>query len=143
MDLIALKVLAASVAMILVLLQGLIMLHVYGKAQLFSVRTETLTAWHRRQGDVLLVLFGLVAYQCVTKAAVNWADWRVVAHAVSAVVALAAIVAKLLMVQVFPRTQRYITAVGLLLFVAALGVTGTTVFWYVYLWLGQGIRPGY
>ena len=143
MDLIALKVLAASVAMILVLLQGLIMLHVYGKAQLFSVRTETLTAWHRRQGDVLLVLFGLVAYQCVTEAAVNWADWRVVAHAVSAVVALAAIVAKLLMVQVFPRTQRYITAVGLLLFVAALGVTGTTVFWYVYLWLGQGIRPGY
>ena len=143
MDLIALKVMAASVAMILVVLQGLIMLHVYGKAQLFPVRTKTLTAWHRRQGDVLLVLFGLVAYQCVTKAAVNWGDWRVVAHAVSAVVALAAIVAKLLMVQVFPRTLRYITAVGLLLFVAALGVTGTTVFWYLYLWLGQGIRPGY
>jgi hypothetical protein len=143
MDLIALKVMAASVAMILVVLQGLIMLQVYGKPQLFPVRMKTLTAWHRRQGDVLLVLFALVAYQCVTKAAVDWGDWRVVAHAASAMVALAAIVAKLLMVQVFPRAQRYITAVGITLFIAALGATGTTVLWYFYWWLGQGIRPGY
>ena len=143
MDLIALKVMAASVAMILVVLQGLIMLHVYGKAQLFPVRTATLTAWHRRQGDVLLVLFVLVAYHCVTRTAMNWRDWRPVAHAVSAVVALAAVGVKLLMVQAFPRTMRYITPVGLVLFIAALGATGTTVVWYFYTWAVWGIRPGY
>jgi hypothetical protein len=79
----------------------------------------------------------------VTKLAVNWGDWRPVAHAVSATVALAALAAKLLMVQVFPRTRTYLTAVGLILFCAALGATGTTVLWYFYLWLGQGLRPSY
>lgn len=143
MDLTALKVTAASVTMGLVILQGLIMLQLYGKAKLFPLRTETLSAWHRRQGDVLLGLFVLVGYQCVTKLAVNWGDWRPVAHAVSATVALAALAAKLLMVQVFPRTRTYLTAVGLILFCAALGATGTTVLWYFYLWLGQGLRPSY
>ena len=92
MDLIAIKVTAASVAMVLVILQGLIMLQLYGKARIFGLRTETLAAWHRRQGDALLVLFLLVAYQCVTKASVDWEDWRSVAHAVFASLALVLVV---------------------------------------------------
>ncbi len=70
MDLIAIKVTAASVAMVLVILQALIMLHLYGKVKIFPLQPETLSRWHRRQGDVLLVLFLLVAYHCVTKAEV-------------------------------------------------------------------------
>ena len=143
MDLFAIKVTAASVAMVLVILQGLIMLHLYGKGKIFNLRAETLSTWHRRQGDVLLVLFLLVAYHCVTRAEVNWEDWRSVTHAVFGVVTITAVVAKLLMVQAFPRTMKYVTAVGLTLFIAALGATGTTVFWYFYMWLVQGIRPGY
>ena len=143
MDFIALKVTAASVAMVLVIVQGVIMLHLYGTANVFPWSPATLRTWHRRQGDVLLVLFVLVAYHCVTRTAVNWRDWRPVAHAVSAVVALAAVGVKLLMVQAFPRTMRYITPVGLVLFIAALGATGTTVVWYFYTWAVWGIRPGY
>jgi len=143
MDLIAMKVTAASVAMVLVILQGLIMLQLYGRRKVFNLRTETLAAWHRRQGDVLLVLILLVAYHCVTKAKVYWGDWRSVAHAGFAMVTIASVVAKLLMVQVFPRTMKHVTAVGLTLFIAALGATGTTVFWYFYMWLVQGIRPSY
>ena len=143
MDLIAIKVMAASVAMVLVILQGLIMLHLYGKGKIFNLRTETLAWWHRRQGDVLLVLFLLVAYHCVTKAEVYWGDWRSVAHAVFGMVTIATVVAKLLMVQAFPRSMKYVTAVGLTLFIAALGATGTTVFWYFYMWLVRGIRPTY
>ncbi len=143
MDLIALKVTGASVAIVLVVLQGFIMLQLYGKVKVFPLRVETLRTWHRRQGDVLLVLFLLVAYNCVTKAKVDWGDWRPVAHAVFGTVTVTAVVAKLLMVQAFPWTMRYVTAVGLTLFVAALGATGTTVFWYLYMWLVQGIRPGY
>ncbi len=143
MDLIAIKVTAASVAMVLVILQGLIMLHLYGRAKILPLRTATLSTWHRRQGDVLLVLFLLVAYHCVTKTGVDWGDWRPVAHAVFAVVAITAVVAKFLMVQAFPRTMKHVTAVGLTLFIAALGATGTTVFWYFYMWLVRGIRPGY
>ncbi len=143
MDLIAIKVTAASVAMVLVILQGLIMVHLYGKRKIFNLRTETLATWHRRQGDVLLVLFAVVAYHCVTKAELDWGNWRPVAHAVFGMVTITAVVAKLLMVQAFPRTMKYVTAVGLTLFVAALGATGTTVFWYFYMWLVQGIRPSY
>ncbi len=143
MDLIAIKVTAASVAMVLVSLQGLIMLHLYGKGKIFNLRAEALSTWHRRQGDVLLVLLLLVAYYCVTRAEVDWGNWRSVAHAVFGIVTITAVVAKLLMVQAFPRTMKYVTAVGLTLFVAALGATGTTVFWYLYMWLVQGIRPSY
>ena len=143
MDFIALKVTAASVAMVLVLMQGLLALHLYGKANLFPWSPATLRTWHRRQGDVLLVLFVLVAYHCVTRTAVNWRDWRPVAHAVCAVVTIAAVGVKLLMVQVVPRTMRSVTPVGLTLFIAALGATGTTVFWYFYTWTVWGIRPGY
>ncbi len=39
MDLIAIKVTAASVAMVLVILQCLIMLQFYGKARIFDWRT--------------------------------------------------------------------------------------------------------
>jgi hypothetical protein len=143
MDLIAIKVTSASIAMVLVILQGLIMLHLYRKAKIFNLRTETLSTWHRRQGDVLLVLFAAVAYLCVTKSEADWGNWRSVAHAVFGIVTITGVVAKLLMVQAFPRTMKYVTAVGLTLFVAALGATGTTVFWYLYTWLVQGIRPSY
>ncbi|MFI5340006.1 MAG: DUF6529 family protein [Candidatus Methylomirabilales bacterium] len=143
MDLIAVKVMAASVAMVLVILQGLIMLQLYGKARIFGLRAETLAAWHRRQGDVLLVLFLLVAYQCVTKASVDWEDWRPVAHAIFASLALVLVGGKLLMVQAFPRAMKFVTAAGIALFVSALGATGTTVLWYLYMWLVRGIRPSY
>lgn len=143
MDVIAIKAMAASVAMVLVILQALIMVQLYGKRRLFTLRPETLATWHRRQGDVLLVLFLLVAYQCVTKAEVDWSDWRPVAHAVFATLAIAAVVAKLLMVQAFPRAMKFVTAVGITLFVSALGATGTTVFWYLYMWLVRGSRPIY
>jgi uncharacterized integral membrane protein len=143
MDLIAIKVAAASVAAVLVILQGLIMLQLYGKARIFHLRTGTLAAWHRRQGDVLFVLFVLVAYQCVTKASVDWEDWRPAAHAILASLALALAVGKLLMVQAFPRAMKFVTAAGIALFISALGATGTTVLWYLYLWLVRGIRPTY
>ena len=143
MDLIAIKVAAASVAIILVILQGLIMLQLYGKGRIFRLRAEQLSAWHRRQGDVLLILFLLVAYQCVTKAQVDWGDWRPVAHAILASVAIAAVASKVIMVQMIPRAMKFVTAVGITLFIAAMGATGTTVFWYLYMWLVRGIRPSY
>jgi len=143
MDLIAIKVTAASLAIVLVILQGLIMLQLYGKMRIFGLRTETLAAWHRRQGDVLFVLFLLVAYQCVTKASVDWEDWRPAAHAIFASLAILLVVVKLLMVQVFPRAMKFVTAVGIALFVSALGATGTSVLWYLYMWLVRGSRPSY
>ena len=57
MDPIAIKVTAASVAMVLAVLQALIMAQLYGKAKIFSLSSEALAIWHRRQGDVILALF--------------------------------------------------------------------------------------
>ena len=143
MDLIAIKVTAASAAMILAVLQALIMVQLYGKAKLFPLPAETLALWHRRQGDVILAVFLFVAYQCVTKASVDWEDWRPVAHAVCASTAIVLVIGKLLMVQMFPRAMKFVTAVGIALFVSAMGATGTTVLWYLYLWLVRGSRPSY
>ncbi len=143
MDLIALKVMTASVAMVAVVLQGLIALQLYGKIRLFPLHGETLGRWHRRQGDALAIIFVLVAFACVTQLGVDWGDWRVVCHIGAAVVTLAAVITKILMVQVFPRALRYVTPVGIILFLAALTATGTTVLWYVHMWLVQGVRPIY
>ncbi|MBI4842669.1 MAG: hypothetical protein HY803_16670 [candidate division NC10 bacterium] len=143
MDLIAIKVTAASVAMVLAILQALVMAQLYGKARIFPLSPDTLAVWHRRQGDVILILFLVVAYQCVTKASVDWDDWRPVAHATFASLAVLLVVGKLFMVQAFPRAMRFVTAVGITLFISAMGATGTTVFWYLYLWLVRGIRPSY
>lgn len=141
MDLITIKVATASLISVLVILQGLIMLQLYRKTQTFPLSAGFLMAWHRRQGYVLLGLFVLVGYVCVTRAAVNWSDWRSVAHASFATITLIAIVSKILIVRVFPHATRYAPVVGIVLFVAALATTGTTVPWYLYLYLVRGIRP--
>jgi len=85
----------------------------------------------------------MVAYQCVTKVSVDWEDWRPVAHAIFASLSLVRVGGKLIMVQAFPRAMKFVTAVGIALFVSALGATGTTVLWYLYMWLVRGIRAGY
>ena len=57
MDVILLKALGASLAFVLAVLNLLIMLQLYGKISLFPWASEPLAWWHRRQGDVILVLF--------------------------------------------------------------------------------------
>ena len=81
MNLIAIKVAAASVVSVLVILQGLIMFQLFRKTRLFPLAPGSLVSWHRRQGHILLVLFLLVGYLCVTRATVDWSDWRPVAAA--------------------------------------------------------------
>jgi uncharacterized protein DUF6529 len=140
-DPIAIKVAMASVVSGLVILQGLIMYQLFHKTWLFPLAPGSLVAWHRRQGHVLLVLFLLVGSLCVIKAPIDWSDWRPVAHALFATLTLIAVVSKILLVRVFPRASRIVPAVGIVLFVAALVTTGTTVPWYLYMWLVRGVRP--
>lgn len=141
MDLITLKVATASVVSVLVILQGLIMVQLFRRTGLFPLAPGSLVAWHRRQGHVLLGLFLLVGWLCVTRAPIDWSNWRPVAHALFATLTLLAVVSKILLVRVFPRASRIVPAVGIVLFVAALVTTGTTVPWYLYMWLFQGVRP--
>jgi uncharacterized protein DUF6529 len=129
------------VVSVLVILQGLIMYQLFRKTGLFPLASGSLIAWHRRQGYVLLLLFLLVGYLCVTRATVDWHDWRLVAHAFFATLTLIAVVSKILMVRVFPRASRVVPAAGIALFVAALVTTGTTVPWYLHMWLIRGVRP--
>ena len=65
MDVILLKAVGASLAFLLAVLNLLIMLQLYGKISLFPWASEPLAWWHRRQGDVILVFFVLIAYHCV------------------------------------------------------------------------------
>jgi hypothetical protein len=132
MSLNAKKVTDGSVAIVLVILQGLPGLQLWGGARNFGLKTMTLASWHRRQDDVLL-LFLLVAYRCVTETSVDWEDWRSVGHAIFAPLAIVLVVGTLFILQAYPRAMKFVRAAGVASFVPPLGATGTTVLWDFYL----------
>jgi hypothetical protein len=143
MDLIALKVTGAAIVAVLVTLQALLMLQLYGRARLFPFSKAALMAWHRGQGYAAAGLVLTIGYTCMTQLGVNWRDPRAAAHAVAGTILLVGLVAKILSVRVVPRARRLAPALGLLLVLATLATIGTTIPWYVFMWLVRGTRPIY
>jgi hypothetical protein len=80
MDVFLLKVVGAALAFGLAVLNLLIMLQLYGKVRLFPWTPESLAWWHRRQGDVILVLFVVIAYHCVKYGYIDPASSRLSSH---------------------------------------------------------------
>jgi hypothetical protein len=143
MDIILAKSLLATLAFALALLNLLVMGQLYGKLRLFPLGPETLSRWHRRQGDVILLLCLFVAYHCLTGATVDPKDWRVLAHAILGVTLLALIVFKVVVVRFLPRVMTYIAIIGSALFLSTTGVFLTSAFWYFLTWWQSGARPSY
>ena len=135
MDVFLLKALGASLAF------GLAVL--YGKVRLFPWTPESLAWWHRRQGDVILVLFVLIAYHCVKYGYIDPASPRVLSHSVLGTLALAMIALKFLAVRWVPRWMERIAVIGGALFAATTGTVLTSVLWYFVAWIREGMRPGY
>src|SRR5262252_5240012 len=121
MDVFLLKVLGASLAFGLAVLNLVIMLQLYGKVRLFPWTPESLAWWHRRQGDVILVLFGLIAYHCVKYGYIDPASPRVLSHSVLGSLALAMIALKFVAVRWVPRWMERIGVIGGALFAATTG----------------------
>ena len=143
MDIILLKALGASLAFILAVLNLLIMLQLYGKIRLFPWAPESMAWWHRRQGDVILVLFVLIAYHCVKYGYVDPGSPRVLSHAILGSLAMAVITLKLLTVRWIPRLMDHIAVIGATLFVATTGTVLTSALWYFLTWIREGVRPVY
>lgn len=143
MDFLFWKSLGASVAFVLAVLNLLIMLQLYGKIRLFSGAPAFLARWHRRQGDVILVLFVLIAYNCVTRGYVDPGSPRVLAHAVLGSLTLAVIALKFVTVNWIPRLMKHIAVIGATLFVATTGTVVTSALWYFVTWIREGARPVY
>lgn len=143
MDFLFWKSLGASVAFVLAVLNLLIMLQLYGKIRLFSGAPAFLARWHRRQGDVILVLFVLIAYNCVTRGYVDPGSPRVLAHAVLGSLTLAVIALKFVTVNWIPRLMNHIAVIGATLFVATTGTVVTSALWYFVTWIREGARPVY
>lgn len=143
MDIIFVKSILATLAFALALLNLLIMGQLYGKIHLFPLRPKTLSHWHRRQGDVILLLFIFVAYHCLTEATVDPKDWRVLAHAVFGSAVLALILFKVMVVRFLPRLMPSIANIGSALFVSTTGVLLTSALWYFITWWQSGARPTY
>lgn len=137
------KSLGASVAFVLTVLNQLIMLQLYGKIRLFSGAPAFLARWHRRQGDVILVLFVLIAYNCVIRGYVDPGSPRVLAHAVLGSLTLAVIALKFVTVNWIPRLMNHIAVIGATLFVATTGTVVTSALWYFVTWIREGARPVY
>jgi len=137
------KSLGASVAFVLAVLNLLIMLQLYGKIRLFSGAPAFLARWHRRQGDVILVLFVVIAYNCVTRGDVDPGSPRVLAHAVLGSLTLAVIALKFVTVNWIPRLMNHIAVIGATLFVATTGTVVTSALWYFVTWIREGARPVY
>ena len=143
MDIILVKAILATLAFTLAVLNLLIMGQLYGKLHLFRLAPQTLSRWHRRQGDLILLLFLFIAYHCLTAATVDPKDWRVLAHAILGVTLLALIVFKVVVVRFLPRVMTYIAVIGSALFLSTAGVFLTSAFWYFLTWWQSGARPSY
>ncbi|MBI4587578.1 MAG: hypothetical protein HY725_01960 [Candidatus Rokubacteria bacterium] len=143
MDIIFLKALGASLAFVLAVLNLLIMLQLYGKIRLFRWPSESLAWWHRRQGDVILVLFVLIAYHCVRYGYVDPGSPRVLGHSILGSLTMAVITLKLLTVRWIPRLMDYVAVIGATLFVATTGTVLTSALWYFLFWIREGVRPVY
>ncbi len=143
MDVILLKALGASLAFLLAVLNLLIMLQLYGKISLFPWASEPLAWWHRRQGDVILVLFVLIAYHCVRYGYIDPGSPRVLGHSILGSLTLAVIVLKFLTVRGIPRLMDHIAVIGASLFLATTGTGLTSALWYWATWIRDGARPVY
>jgi len=143
MDFVFWKSVGASLAFTLAVLNLLIMLQLYGKIRLFSGAPAFLARWHRRQGDVILVLFVVIAYNCVTRGYVDPDSPRVVAHAVLGSLTLAVIALKFATVNWIPRLMNHIAVIGATLFVVTTGTVFSSALWYFLTWIREGARPVY
>ena len=148
MDFVLVKVVITSLAFVLGVLNLLVMLEMMQKIKLFGLPFKTMSRWHRRQGDAILVLFFVAATMCVyffvIKGEPEWRDWRVAGHLIFAPLALLLIVSKALIVNVkaLKKGYRYIDYIGASLFASLVVVFGTSAVWYFYKWITVG-RPKY
>ena len=143
MDVIFLKALGASLAFVLAVLNLLIMLQLYGRIRLFPWAPAPLAWWHRRQGDVILVVFVLIAYHCLRYGYIDPASPRVLSHSILGSLTVAVILLKLVTVRWIPRLMEHIAIIGSTLFVATTGTVLTSALWYFLTWLQTGTRPVY
>src|SRR3972149_2795138 len=140
MDFVLVKVIITSLAFVLGVLNLLVMLVMMQKVKLFRLPYKALSRWHRRQGDVILILFFVAAAMCIHFFVINgepeWRDWRVAAHMLFAPLALLLIVSKVLIVNVkkLKKGYRYIDYIGASLFTSLVIVFGTSALWYFYKW---------
>ena len=143
MDVILLKALGASLAFVLAVLNLLIMLQLYGKIRLFPGASESLAWWHRRQGDVILVLFVLIGYHCLRYGDIDPSSPRVLGHSILGGLTMAVIALKFLTVRWIPRLMEHIAVIGATLFVTTTGTVLTSALWYFLTWIREGARPVY
>jgi len=141
MDFVLAKVILASAAFLLGVLNLLVMLEMMQKIRLFGLPYQTLSVWHRRQGDVIALLFFVTAAMCVKffvlEGRPDWGSLRVAGHMLFAPLALLLIAGKLLIVNLkaLARGYRYIDYIGASLFASLVVVFGTSALWYLYKWL--------
>ncbi len=133
----------ASLAFLLAVLNLLIMLQLYGKIRLFPWASESLSWWHRRQGDAILVLFVLIAYHCVRYGYVDPGSPRVLGHSILGSLTMGVIALKFLTVRWVPRLMNHIAVIGATLFLATTGTVLTSALWYFLSWIREGGRPVY
>ncbi len=141
MDFVLVKVFITTLAFALGVLNLLVMLEMMERIRLFGLPYETLSLWHRRQGDVILVLFFTAAAMCVKffvlEGEPDWGSPRVAAHMIVAALILLLVVSKVLIVNVkaFKRGYRVIDYIGASLFTSLVIVFGTSAGWYFYKWI--------
>ena len=140
MDIIMIKAFLAAIAVILAVLQVLLMLQLYGKIRIFPGSPATLASWHRREGDLLLLIFVGIAYHCITRAQIDPSSSRVFYHAIFGSFLLAVIFFKVLVVRWLPKVMSHVAWIGSALFLLVSGTVLTSAGYYFYLWWTTGIR---
>ncbi len=141
MDFVLVKVILATAAFLLGVLNLLVMLEMMQKIKLFGLPYPTLSLWHRRQGDAIAALFLVTAAMCVKffvlEGEPDTGSLRVVGHMAFAVLTLLLVTSKLLIVNVkkLQKGFQYIDYIGASLFASLVIVFGTSAAWYFYMWI--------
>ena len=119
------KVVLASVVVALAVYQVFLMAVVYGKARLPFLKSKAASFAHRGLGDMIVAITATVAFMCVgyfeiqdgIEHASDGEEGRAAVHVVAAILLLAAIALKIVVVRWWHRMGRFLPHIGLSIFV--------------------------
>jgi hypothetical protein len=134
MSLLMVKSILATVVLGLAIAQALMGLRLRGYLKSLPLPLRRLSGWHRRNGDVTLILTVIVAIICVTSLGFSLYSPRVRLHALLGTLAALIMFLKVIIARRFHTYLRHTLLLGTIAGFSVLGTFVASAVWY-FLWL--------
>lgn len=130
MKILMLKSILTTLVLLMAILQVLTMSQVKGRIRLVNLPSSQLRRFHKREGDVVLLLILATAVICISQFNITPQDPRVVLHALFGVSGVVTILLKFAVARFFRPYLRYALYISAVLFLAMMGIFLTSALWY-------------